>query len=425
MELQFALSQQPVALLRSAAERYADGHARVAVAWARDGGVRWFLDALGGRIAHIEAVIGINERGTTAEALYRFLQAGADVSVFLKHPRQTFHPKVYWLGDAADYAGRNTLFVGSSNLTTGGLTTNYEASLLVRVNEGETNDEGRALLAVFRSEWDSLLESKFRHSVESDDDIKALLDEKYISVERQLRRRLRKVAKAEGQAGTLPLEPPPPSGAPPLEDIELPFPVEQEDDEDGADEEEVEGGAGPEGGEEIIEVPGDEAEADLLYYVRTLTLNDVRKLRGEQTGTFEPDIGLMARDAQPEFWGWPDDYTSVVHKDPEKPRDEWAATALLSASVEPDGVEVESMLWHREAREGHPAEHRIRLGPIGEVRAAVPPDFDTGSLMVVSRSAVDGVDFDVRLLTQDDEDYAEFAEYLSVQRPAHRWGYSD
>ena len=157
------------------------------------------------------------------------------------------------------------------------------------------------------------------------------------------------------------------------------------------------------------------------FFVRTLTPNDVGKLRGNTPGTYETDLGEIARDSYPSFWGWPDRYNEVVRK---KSRLEWKARARLFSSEKPQGIPVTVTLWYRESRPGHAAEHRMGLGPINRVRAAVPPSFDTSSLMVVERAPQSSdYDFIVRLITANDPDYADFAAYLTEERPEHRHGY--
>ena len=155
------------------------------------------------------------------------------------------------------------------------------------------------------------------------------------------------------------------------------------------------------------------------FFVRTLTPNDVEKLLGNTPGTFETDLGETARDGYPTFWGWPDNYEQVIRRKPGG-RLEWKARARLFSSQRPQGVPITAMLWYREEREGHAAEHRLGLQPIGRVRAAVPVGFNTESLMVVER-ADDG--FVIRFLTAGEPGYDDFAKYLTEDRPQHRYGY--
>lgn len=77
------------------------------------------------RGANINMVIGFDVKSTSAEALKRINSLGVN-SILVHNARggHTFHPKIY-LFEATEQA---EVFVGSNNLTDGGLYTNYEAS---------------------------------------------------------------------------------------------------------------------------------------------------------------------------------------------------------------------------------------------------------------------------------------------------------
>lgn len=73
---------------------------------------------------HIEAVVGVDNRGTSKQAL-RMLYRLAD-EVYVYHDtslNRTFHTKLYLLTNPGNNA---IVLIGSSNLTAGGLFTNYE-----------------------------------------------------------------------------------------------------------------------------------------------------------------------------------------------------------------------------------------------------------------------------------------------------------
>lgn len=72
----------------------------------------------------VKAVVGIDQRNTSVQGL-QLLQSLCD-DIWVYHNEcfgNTFHPKIYAFEKAGDKA---TVFVGSSNLTEGGLYTNYE-----------------------------------------------------------------------------------------------------------------------------------------------------------------------------------------------------------------------------------------------------------------------------------------------------------
>lgn len=78
------------------------------------------------RGTNVNIVVGFDVKSTSAEALKRINSLGVN-SILVHNARggYTFHPKIY-LFEATD--ARADVFVGSNNLTDGGLYTNYEAS---------------------------------------------------------------------------------------------------------------------------------------------------------------------------------------------------------------------------------------------------------------------------------------------------------
>lgn len=90
------------------------------------------------RGANINIVVGFDVKSTSAEALKRI--NSLDVNSILVHNARaghTFHPKIY-LFESAEKA---EVFVGSNNLTDGGLYTNYEASTRTVFEFPEDNEE--------------------------------------------------------------------------------------------------------------------------------------------------------------------------------------------------------------------------------------------------------------------------------------------
>lgn len=395
--------------IRRGATSHRGGRGRIVVAWARDDGVCWLLQALDRQIQNLEVIVGLNEGGTTVEALLRLLPEVRSLMVFFKHPRQIFHPKIYWFDDGTDNPRRVTLIVGSSNLTHGGLLTNYEASMVAELDP-RRKPEDRHLLREIVAAWQQLVTAPYAHTVSTTGAVERLYQDGYLVLERTLRRRQRLSARVERSTqGVFPTAPPPQFPAPPFEPINIPFPLRQEVPEE------------PEPLPEDVDPAGVPPLAD-RFFVRTLTANDIEKLHGRRPGTFEPDLGETARNRFPAFWGWPAMYEEVVRQ---LPRREWKVKArLVSSLTEPDGVEMMVTLWYREARPGHPAEHRLGLGPIGVVRMAIHPAFDANGVIVVQRAATTADhQFVVRLLTAQDPGYQDFRTYLMEDRPQHRFGY--
>jgi len=82
--------------------------------------------------AEIRIVVGIDLKSTTIEALEKILELDVDSKVFHNAtPGHTFHPKIYLF----EAEGKGVeIFVGSNNLTAGGLSGNYEASIQITFN---------------------------------------------------------------------------------------------------------------------------------------------------------------------------------------------------------------------------------------------------------------------------------------------------
>ena len=110
-------------------------HFRAAVAFVKRSGTRHIAAAVStfAQTSHVEIVSGIDHRGTSAERLRDLLDAVApDGRVIVFHNRlpMTFHPKVYLFKSPRSAE----VLIGSGNLTEGGLFTNYEASLRLRLD---------------------------------------------------------------------------------------------------------------------------------------------------------------------------------------------------------------------------------------------------------------------------------------------------
>lgn len=157
-------------------ERY--GHFIILSAFAKNSGVlriKKDLQAFRARGGIVEAFIGIDAHGTSYEAIINLFSLVDNL--YIVHdssPTSTFHSKVYYL------FGENEcqwLAIGSNNLTSGGLWTNYESSFLV-----ETDSFGESATTLFLNDFYSLLthyrspECNYCHKIENEEDIKRLLE---------------------------------------------------------------------------------------------------------------------------------------------------------------------------------------------------------------------------------------------------------
>ena len=76
----------------------------------------------------IKVILGIDQKGTSKEALEEVLSWGVDAKIYHTDSRNIFHPKVYLFENVDIF----TLIVGSNNLTVPGLVQNVECSLLIK-----------------------------------------------------------------------------------------------------------------------------------------------------------------------------------------------------------------------------------------------------------------------------------------------------
>jgi HKD family nuclease len=85
----------------------------------------------------ITIVTGVDQKGTSMEALEALLDLDVEAYVFYQPSITIFHPKIYLFeGD-----NKSELILGSSNLTSQGLFTNVEASLLVSIDNKSAGDQ--------------------------------------------------------------------------------------------------------------------------------------------------------------------------------------------------------------------------------------------------------------------------------------------
>ena len=85
----------------------------------------------------ITIVTGVDQKGTSKEALEELLSLDINVFVFYQPSITIFHPKIYLF----EGANKSELIIGSSNLTSQGLFTNVEVSLLVSIDNSREADK--------------------------------------------------------------------------------------------------------------------------------------------------------------------------------------------------------------------------------------------------------------------------------------------
>ncbi|WP_459041065.1 phospholipase D family protein [Stenotrophomonas sp. PSU-St19] len=103
---------------------------RLAAAYAKTSGVARIYDdvsALRGRGGNAQLIVGIDQKGTSFQALSLAMQVFDEVSVCHTGGGGTFHPKFCLLSGPE----KAQLIIGSHNLTCGGLETNLEAGVIL------------------------------------------------------------------------------------------------------------------------------------------------------------------------------------------------------------------------------------------------------------------------------------------------------
>lgn len=81
----------------------------------------------------IKVILGIDQKGTSKEALEEVLSWDVESKIYHTQSVNIFHPKIYLFENTDIF----TLIVGSNNLTTMGLVKNIECSLLIKDTKGE------------------------------------------------------------------------------------------------------------------------------------------------------------------------------------------------------------------------------------------------------------------------------------------------
>lgn len=87
-------------------------------------------------LREITIVVGVDQKGTSKEALEKLLKLGIRAYVFYQPLTPVFHPKIYLFEGIA----KSVLIIGSSNLTAQGLFSNVESSLLVMIDNNVDSD---------------------------------------------------------------------------------------------------------------------------------------------------------------------------------------------------------------------------------------------------------------------------------------------
>lgn len=364
---------------------------QASVAFAKRSGVQHIKDQLKAfleRGTQARIVVGVDLQGTSSEGLEALLDAMGDSGELLVNHDEntfvTFHPKVYFF----EGTEKDLLIVGSGNLTQGGLYSNDECFAILELDPSSPEDQ--AVIDQYKNAFDRWCDDNSE----------------------TVRRVDRNFIEALKEAGYTPSE--------------ILVPAESDEAEENAEEEAKESeGKSPLFGKmkgrrrpPRRKVKPKKKPAVPLFGVPELSNGFVMTLMRTDVGTGQTTPGtsrrspeifipLSARDADPDFWGWDNEFT----EDPSRPGkfDRQGVRMRIGGDV----VSVNMMTW--------PAKHDFRLRS-ESLRSAG----DIGDLIKIEK--VEGsksFDYYVEIIPQGTSDYdSYFAICTNKTRNSERlWGY--
>ncbi len=155
-------------------------------AFASSAGVNGIASILNKEKEHIKEItiiVGVDQKGTSKEALESLLNSGVESYIFYQKENPIFHPKVYLL----EGNNKTDILIGSSNLTTQGLFINSEASVHLKLNNDNQSD--KEVIENFKLKFRSLLEKNDPNMQPLTKElIKLLVDEGIVPDENERRR---------------------------------------------------------------------------------------------------------------------------------------------------------------------------------------------------------------------------------------------
>jgi HKD family nuclease len=287
---------------------------RAAIAFVKQSGTKHIRDNLASFSAakNVHIIAGIDHLGTSLEGLQDLLNATkptGKITIFHNRLRKTFHPKIYLFksGTHAD------LVVGSGNLTEGGIFSNYEAAMRLKLDLEK--GEHKTLLEAVETTLDRWADPASGTALTLDDSLLIKLNALGMVPQEAL------VVSEAAEAHEEDVD---------SEDAE----TEEAETETGSESEEesnpfaavsepaapwVATGkpkAKPQGTPSSSADIATTATTSTTGFVMTLQTTDVGKgqtTAGTQRRSPEIFIPLSARDANPAFWEWPNGFAPDPH----------------------------------------------------------------------------------------------------------------
>lgn len=130
---------------------------RCLVAFASYGGITAFTPHIQhnkNRFTELKFIIGIDQQGTSKEALEEILSWNINSYVYHSKSPNIFHPKIYIFEGVEDFL----VIVGSNNFTESGLVKNIECSVLI--THHKLNSDDRGILSEIEEHFGNLLSNQ-------------------------------------------------------------------------------------------------------------------------------------------------------------------------------------------------------------------------------------------------------------------------
>ncbi|MCY4350415.1 MAG: hypothetical protein OXC25_11275 [Thiotrichales bacterium] len=313
------------------------GEFRAAVAFVKRSGVRHIARRLTefARAHRAEFIVGVDHQGTSYEGLKGLMDAVSPtgrVVVFHNRLPHTFHPKVYMFKspECAE------IVVGSGNLTAGGLYTNYEGGLRIALDL--SNEPHREVLECIDAALDGWSNTDGGTSTDLNTErLEWLAQSGLVLTESQMASSTDESGGAVGAASSGG-----DGGAFQFEAVPVPAP--------------------PSVGHAVLTTAG--AQATGRCFVMTLQKTDVgvgQTTAGTSKRSPEIFVPLKARNANPEFWNWPNGFEEDPERDGKFDRRD--VRMRVGDTVEP----VNMMTWPVKRDFRLRSEALRRLGSIGDL----------------------------------------------------------
>jgi hypothetical protein len=363
---------------------------RAAVAFAKISGTKHICPHLSqfSQTGSVKLSVGVDHKGTSFEALDALLASlskKGEVYIFHNEAQSTFHPKIYLFTNDQEAE----CFIGSGNLTEGGMFTNCEVFVHLKLNRQDSGDSQlvTAIEAILNGWSNPALDTVRQLTPQL---LIELQDSSLVLTEAQIReaeKMTRSVSVSRAATTALPAI----FGRATFKSApKIASPIRR--------------------GRGAVPSPSATPARAAQGFVMTLQQTDVgvgQVTVGTSKRSPEIFIPLAARDTYPEFWGW----KSQFKQDAAKPGkwDRMGVRMRLGTEI----IEVNMMTW--------PDKHDFRLRNAALRDAGVVGDV----LRIETAPAGSPYDYYAEVIPKGSSDYAKYRSSCinSVRNSKKRWGY--